>query len=145
MNNRRLPNGTKTPIAGYLSALTRLRLLDWLAIGAAITIIVAVSLHAYASVSDSGPRSVSIHTASESFEYPLSEDRTVTVSGPIGKTVVRIRAKQVRVLSDPGPQQICVRQGAISAAGAWLACLPNRVFIKINGEPSAAEVDAKTY
>jgi len=33
--------------------------------------------------------------------YPLSEDRTVSVTGPIGNTVIRIESGRARVVSDP--------------------------------------------
>ena len=69
----------------------------------------------------------------------------ITFDWPIGETVVQIKDKRVQVLSDPGPKQICVEQGAIGSAGDWLACLPNHVFIKITGRLPEGAVDAKTF
>jgi hypothetical protein len=65
--------------------------------------------------------------------YPLGADRTVTVSGPLGDTVVEIRGGQARVLSSPCAEKICVRSGAIARPGQWIACLPNRVFLDVQG------------
>jgi len=59
----------------------------------------------------------------------LRLDRTVAVPGPLGETLVEIRAGQVRVLADPGPRQLCVRQGWL-APGASAVCLPNRVIVE---------------
>ena len=59
----------------------------------------------------------------------LRLDRTVSVPGPLGPTQVEIRAGQVRVLSDPSPRQLCVRQGWL-APGASAVCLPNRVSVE---------------
>jgi hypothetical protein len=59
----------------------------------------------------------------------LRLDRTVAVPGPLGNTLVEIRSGQVRVLADPSPRQICVRQGWL-APGASAVCLPNRVSVE---------------
>ncbi|TCJ15447.1 NusG domain II-containing protein [Parasulfuritortus cantonensis] len=56
-------------------------------------------------------------------------DREVAVSGPLGETVVEIRAGRVRVKSDPGPHQVCVKQGWLMP-GQVAICLPNRVSVE---------------
>lgn len=55
-------------------------------------------------------------------------DREVRIAGPLGETVVEIRAGRVRVKSDPSPRQLCVRQGWL-APGETALCLPNRVSV----------------
>jgi hypothetical protein len=62
-------------------------------------------------------------------EADLRLNRRVTVPGPLGDTLVEIRAGQVRVLSDPSPRQLCVRQGWLPP-GASAVCLPNRVSVE---------------
>lgn len=59
----------------------------------------------------------------------LRLDRRVAVPGPLGTTVVEIRAGQVRVAADPSPRQLCVRQGWL-APGSSVVCLPNRVSVE---------------
>jgi len=66
----------------------------------------------------------------------LKKEVTYSVWGPLGETVVQVKGGKVRVLSDPGPQQLCVRQGWISRAGDMLVCLPNRVMVQIPGTPA---------
>lgn len=66
---------------------------------------------------------------------PLKQEITYSIQGPLGETVVQVKEGKVRVLSDPGPQQLCVRQGWISRAGDMLVCLPNRVTVHIPGTP----------
>lgn len=56
-------------------------------------------------------------------------DREIAVPGPLGDTVVEIRAGRVRVKSDPGPHQVCVRQGWLMP-GQVAICLPNRVSVE---------------
>ncbi|CUA85032.1 MULTISPECIES: NusG domain II-containing protein [Gulbenkiania] len=66
-------------------------------------------------------------------ETSLLHDRTVTVPGPLGSTRVEIRAGRVRVASDPGPRQYCVRQGWLTRAGDTALCLPNAVRVELGG------------
>ncbi len=66
---------------------------------------------------------------------PLRQALEYSVWGPLGETVVQVAQGRVRVLRDPGPQQLCVRQGWISRAGEALVCLPNRVVVEIPGPP----------
>lgn len=56
-------------------------------------------------------------------------DREITVPGPLGTTLVEIKGGRVRVKSDPGPHQICVRQGWLMP-GQVAICLPNRVSVE---------------
>lgn len=61
--------------------------------------------------------------------YPLSEDRLLTVYGPIGDTVIEIKNRRVRVVSSACPNKLCVHQGFIKKGS--IICLPNRVIITI--------------
>jgi hypothetical protein len=65
--------------------------------------------------------------------FPLDADERVDVSGPLGNTVVRIRRRQAWVESSPCANQLCVSSGRISGHGVWAACLPNNVFLRIEG------------
>lgn len=57
----------------------------------------------------------------------------VNVPGPLGVTKIEVLQQKARVLSDPGPRQLCVRQGWISRAGEVAICLPNQVSMEIVG------------
>ena len=59
----------------------------------------------------------------------LRLNRLISVPGPLGNTLVEIHAGQVRILSDPSPRQLCVRQGWL-APGDNAICLPNRVSVE---------------
>ena len=71
--------------------------------------------------------------------YPLNEDRTVMVAGPIGTTVIRIESGRARVVSDPGPRQYCVRQGWLTRPGAMVLCAPNHISLTLTGGQPAYE------
>ena len=66
-------------------------------------------------------------------QTPLATDQTIRVHGPLGVSLVEIRAGRARVARDPGPLQICVHQGWLSRAGQAALCLPNQVSIEVKG------------
>lgn len=70
-------------------------------------------------------------------ETALTQARIIDVSGPLGTTRVQIAAQRARVLSDPGPRQLCVHQGWLSRAGEAAICLPNQVSVEIAGRVKA--------
>ena len=119
----------------------RPRVLDYLALAVCLA---AVYAAAGVAAAPGAADLVAISSDEGDFLYPLDEDRTIVLGGPLGTTTVEIADGQVRVADDPGPQQICVLQGWISSGGQWLACLPSRIFIEITGAPRG-EVDAQTF
>jgi hypothetical protein len=63
----------------------------------------------------------------------LDQHRTIEVPGPLGITTIIIDHGRVRVASDPGPRQYCVRQGWLTQAGEVAMCLPNQVSVELLG------------
>jgi hypothetical protein len=84
------------------------------------------------SDSESG-LNVIIRGSGRSWVFPLEAEERIAVPGPLGETVVEIRGGQSRVLSSPCANQTCVAAGHIGRPGNWTACLPNRVFVSIEG------------
>lgn len=66
---------------------------------------------------------------------PLSENRIVHVTGPIGETEVEIVDGKVRVVKSPCSKKLCIKSGYIQYADRFAACLPNRVVVRILGAP----------
>lgn len=66
-------------------------------------------------------------------EVPLSRDQQIEVPGPLGTSVISIRQRKVRIVSDPSPRQYCVRQGWLQQAGETAICLPNQVSVELTG------------
>ncbi|GAB4263092.1 MAG: hypothetical protein Kow0092_13790 [Deferrisomatales bacterium] len=60
--------------------------------------------------------------------------RSVRVQGPLGTTVVEVGADGVRVTSSPCPLQLCVGSGTARRPGQVIACLPNRVAVRVLGD-----------
>jgi hypothetical protein len=65
------------------------------------------------------------------YTFPLNIDRTVLVTGPIGKAIIEIKGGKVRIAEAPCPNQICVREGWISRGA--VVCVPNRLVVLIGG------------
>ncbi|NPV14536.1 NusG domain II-containing protein [candidate division WOR-3 bacterium] len=61
----------------------------------------------------------------------LPADTVVTLNGPVGRTVVEVRGKQVRVRDSDCRNKICVRTGWIQSSGQLSVCAPNRVMVQV--------------
>lgn len=70
-------------------------------------------------------------------ELALTVPRTLDVAGPLGTTVIAVEHGRARVMSDPGPRQLCVRQGWLARPGEMALCAPNRVSLTIAGGKGA--------
>jgi len=117
----------------------RLRLFDLAAILLSLLFIGALSASVY--LARGGDPNVVLEAAGSQWIYPLKADRRLRVEGPLGEELIQIANRQVFVVSSPCPNKLCILQGKISRPGQWIACLPNKVFIRIEAGHSA-EADA---
>ena len=76
-------------------------------------------------------------------EVPLSRDQEIVVPGRLGFSVISVKQRKVRITSDPGPRQYCVRQGWLQQAGEIALCLPNQVSVELVG--SKKRYDSLNY
>jgi len=67
----------------------------------------------------------------------LSRDQTFAVPGPLGKTIVEIHDGHVHVSDSPCSNKLCVNTGRIKMTGQLIACLPNKVVVRIVGDGDA--------
>ncbi len=77
--------------------------------------------------------------------YPLNTHECINVPGPLGETVVEIHDGKVGIVSSPCKNQLCVAAGEIHEHGQWIACLPNGVFVRIEGKTTEVFVDETTW
>lgn len=63
----------------------------------------------------------------------LSQDADYTVPGTLGLSRIEVRHGRARVAVDPGPRQVCVKQGWVSRSGEAALCLANQVSLEIGG------------
>lgn len=73
--------------------------------------------------------------------YSLDRDRVIDVPGPLGPTVVKIEDGRAQVTASPCPHKLCVKMGSIGKEGGVVACVPNRVVLRI-GDRGPDELDA---
>jgi hypothetical protein len=78
------------------------------------------------------------------YVLPVDKDKTVSVEGPMGKTVVEIRNHRVRITESPCHNKLCIKQGWIESGS--IICLPNRVVVIIGNHEDESDkiVDAIT-
>ncbi|MBW8004129.1 MAG: hypothetical protein FVQ80_19430 [Planctomycetes bacterium] len=120
----------------------RVRIFDVAAIAATCLIISIITLVVYQKESEN--QTVKIKTLSADWVFPLSADRQFYGEGPSGRCTILIRDGAVRVIESDCPEKICIKKGKISQAGEWLACLPNKVFISIQGRNKRV-IDAVSF
>ena len=81
-----------------------------------------------------------VRTQEGEFVYPLSKDAVYRIEGAIGISEIEVSGGKARFRDSPCPGKTCVMTGELSEPGTWAACLPNQVFIRIEGK--AQELDA---
>lgn len=112
---------------------------DLLAIALVVVIAAAVAVLYLPGDEAGGHAAVQIYQDGRLIrELPLDADATLTVSGAYTNTIAVQNGRAAVVASDC-PGEDCVHSGWISSAPRSIACLPNRVEIRISG--AASDVD----
>jgi hypothetical protein len=119
----------------------KLKALDIAAIAISLAAVAVFSVGAYGG-GDAGQ--VVVEASGARFRFPVSEDRVERFTGPLGDTIVEISGGTVRVLDSACPDKLCVAAGSISRTGQFIACLPNRVSITLEGH-DAPVADATAF
>ena len=125
--------------------MKRFRSLDYLVIFFSFSVVI-VSVFWSASP-EGGEKRAEIEASGEIYILPLSRDDSLVLTGPVGKTRVEVSGGEVFISDSDCRDKICVAMGRISTPSSWVACLPNRVFVRIvAGNPAKeAGVDAGAY
>ncbi len=75
--------------------------------------------------------------------YPLDQPRTIKLQGTQGEATLEIKDGKIRMLSSPCRQHICLQMGWAGHNGELIACLPNKILVKVSGGPEPEqELDA---
>ncbi len=74
-------------------------------------------------------------------ELHLGHEDYVTINGALGPVLIGIDGSGIRILDSRCPHGLCKRMGPIQKSGDWIACIPNKLVIRIQG---TSEVDAIT-
>jgi hypothetical protein len=86
-----------------------------------------------------GKPEVHVRTEDGEFIYELEQDTFATFTGPVGETSIEIRDGKVHVHDSDCRNKVCIAAGWISSPGDWIICLPNNVFILVEGSLDSSE------
>lgn len=101
--------------------------------------------YAYETATGGGKLRLIIESSQGSWVYDMSMDVTVAVAGTEGVTTVVIRDGKAFITDSPCTNKTCIAVHPIERANEWIACLPNTVFIRIDGAMKENEVDIIGY
>jgi len=121
----------------------KLKPLDIPVIILATALTVITGLKAYGRGTNS--LSVVVKGPDKTWIFPIEAEEHVSVAGSLGETVVKIHEGRAAIVSSPCNGQTCVAAGELNKNGQWAACLPNRVFILIEGAADSDAIDAASW
>lgn len=120
----------------------KLRVMDFVFVAAVAGVVVFLFLRLGRNSDDSKKRLLVQSSAGGEYVFPLDRDGLYNVAGLHGDSVIEVLDGKARFKDSPCPNKTCVQQGFISLPGEWAACLPNDVFIMIQGAAKKGSVDA---
>lgn len=71
----------------------------------------------------------------------VQQTEIYTVESGGGINVIEIEAGQIRVREADCPDQVCVRAGWLRDSAAPIVCLPHKLVIRLEKDPSAEQID----
>jgi len=110
--------------------------LDWFFLVASLVLTVTTAGMVF--VPTDAPLQVQLEDPEGTFVFPLDQDRVLEAKGPLGVTTIHIVRGGVFVSDSPCTNKICIEMGTIHTAGQFVACLPNRIFVRIVGGTAAS-------
>lgn len=75
------------------------------------------------------------------YELPLNQNTTKTVTTDLGTNLIEIKDGRVHIEEADCPNQDCVHQGWVDAAGEQIVCLPHKLTVDIVDESAKATYD----
>jgi hypothetical protein len=85
-------------------------------------------------LNQSGENALLYIDGSLAYKIALSSDKEYEITVPNGEAVINVTDGKLFITSAPCPRKICVNGSPISKRGESLICVPNRMFIKIDGK-----------
>ncbi len=122
--------------------MRRLKAFDWFSMLAGAILVVASVGMAYGQTG--AGKSVSIDSPQGEWRYSLEVDRVIDDFDTNGGCSIVIEDSAVFVRESDCPLKICIQMGRISRQNDWIACVPHRIIITIEGE-SEVQVDDVSY
>ena len=130
----------KTP-PGYLNISLKVLDIPVILLAAALTLIVGITVYSKETASSQ----VIIRGPDKAWVFPMDAEEQVLVSGFIGETKVKISEGRAQIVSSPCSGQTCVAAVPLRKNRQWAACLPNGVFLLIEGAEGKNAIDAVSW
>ncbi len=102
---------------------------DWLVIVPLLC--AALAGVVWVAAAPGGTRVVVTSGGQTCFTAPLDQPRSVDIEGPLGPTHLVIDEQGVRITGSPCPRKICLSMGPARHTGDLIACVPNRILVRI--------------
>jgi hypothetical protein len=99
----------------------------------ALLLLAALASFRLATPGEPGERLIVEQRGRIIFQAPLDEARTATFAGPLGETVLAIADGGARIVASSCPHRICQASGTVRHSGELLACIPNRLLLRVAG------------
>ncbi len=101
-----------------------------------IILVIAITFYfIYRSLNSSDNLVCKIYQDQElKYEIALDHEEIITLTTDDGKMIIVIETDGVYVKESDCPDKICVNQGKITRGGEIITCLPDRVYIKLEGK-----------
>ena len=122
--------------------MRRLKIFDYVILMAAVLLFGGAVFWSYSGAS--GVKTLEVEASGVLYLMPLDVDDELIVEGPVGKTVIHVRDGEAFVHESDCRDDICINMGHISNQSEWVACLPNRVFLRIVAS-TEEEADTGAY
>ncbi len=103
---------------------------DWLV----VSLLLGVSLAgiAWVATAPGGTHVVVTSDGQTCFTAPLDQPHSVDLDGPLGPTHLVIDDQGAHITDSPCPRKICIAMGPARHTGDLLACVPNRILVRID-------------
>lgn len=109
---------------------------DWILAGVLVAAALCIYLFQFFNRKEGSLAVVSVDGA-DTQTYALSEERSVEIKSGEGSLTLEISGGEAFVSEADCPDKLCVRQHPVSHRGETIACLPNRILIRIEGGSSS--------
>ncbi|MBF0506078.1 MAG: NusG domain II-containing protein [Nitrospirae bacterium] len=108
-----------------------------------LSICIFLSFYSFVYVKEAMPKGSEVRIEVDGklkYTLPLNADRTVELSGVIGRTTIEIKRGKVRIKDAPCTNKICIHEGWIERGS--IVCLPNKVVVTVSGPDKNKGPDA---
>ncbi len=100
-----------------------------------ILLLISVAGISWVTASPVGSRVVVTSGDETCFVADLDQQHEVDIDGPLGKTRLIIDEQGAYVTGSPCPRKVCISMGPAKYSGDLLACIPNRIMVRIESPP----------